>query len=304
MLIEVGTYSGDGSSSRQIETIMQTPSVVIAKAESTQVAICKTGGMASNKSKFLTGTTGSVVTDAILELNEAGFTIGDNLAVNETDVLIRWLALKDDGDREMGIGSFTGNSTDNRTISDANMPDDPSDLAWLVIMCDDTQLAQQRSSVHSGDSTCGFATDESTDRIQQFLANGFQVGSHPTVNFTSRTMWYFWVKKRDGLCNVIGYTGNGSSQNVTGFGFDPNTWVQVKGIPINQAAQWKWASSPADESQGMTGGHIGSRITGFISDGISVGNLAAVNQSGAQYYAIGLQANSTPSSARRVSITL
>ena len=61
----------------------------------------------------------------------------------------------------------------------------------------------------------------SNDRIQSLDADGFTTGKHTTVNGNGHDYWWMAFKTSAGVLKVGSYTGNGTSQSITGAGFSP-----------------------------------------------------------------------------------
>ena len=89
--------------------------------------------------------------------------------------------------------------------------------------------------------------------------------------------------------NTVLYTGNGSTQSITGVGFQPD-WVWVKRRNVDTAhhaiydsvrgATKQLSSSQTDAETTQSEG-----LTAFGSDGFTVGNLGRVNEAGGRNYA-------------------
>jgi len=78
------------------------------------------------------------------------------------------------------------------------------------------------------------------------------------------------------------YSGNGTSQSITGVGFEP-ILVIIKGN-TTQPGYWKCTAHGSNNSTATNiGGFITNAIESIDSDGFSVGNNAGVNSSGISY---------------------
>jgi hypothetical protein len=83
------------------------------------------------------------------------------------------------------------------------------------------------------------------------------------------------------------YTGNGSSQSITGLGFTPK-FVLVKAL-ANLTDVFRIDTMPAgDSKQQGTAALVSTGITAFGSDGFTVGALANANQNGTTFYYIAI----------------
>jgi len=98
-------------------------------------------------------------------------------------------------------------------------------------------------------------------------------------------MAYTTIKKPSDYFNTKLYTGNGSTQSITGVGFQPN-WIWLKnrdqiqshGLFDSVRGADKWLASNTSDAETNYGGGYG--VLSFDSDGFTVGNGSAINGSG------------------------
>jgi hypothetical protein len=176
-------------------------------------------------------------------------------------------------------GSYTGNGADNRSISGVGFQPN----AVIVKSDDNSGVAEMRTSTMAGDNTKPLSggTALTANLIQSLDANGFTLGNDNAVNRNTRD--YHWVafKTFSGDMSVGTYTGNGTSQSVTGLGFSPD---YVMMLPANnQRATQRMAGMTATFQFDADAG-IANGITSLDSNGFSVGNNAKVNSSGITYH--------------------
>lgn len=81
---------------------------------------------------------------------------------------------------------------------------------------------------------------------------------------------------------VGNYTGNGTSQNVTGVGFQPK-FIAIMNDTNSPIWTWQGVTS-GNSSQTNGGGFVTTGITAIGADGFSVGALAAANSSGKTHW--------------------
>ena len=130
-------------------------------------------------------------------------------------------------------GYYTGNATDNRAIAGVGFKPDV-----VIVKGNTAQTAAIRTSTMSGDVSkpMAGATAQLADVIQSLDADGFTVGLNARVN--SADVGYEWMafRAQEGLLKVGSYTGNGTSQSVTGLGFSPE-YAAVFSAGANNAVQ-------------------------------------------------------------------
>jgi len=120
----------------------------------------------------------------------------------------------------------------------------------------------------------------------------------PTIGATTAT-------QAGKFFNPVLYTGTGSSQSITGVGFQPDlVWTKIRsGAKDNNLTDAVRGTSKALFSN-TTGAEVsGSWVTAFNSDGFTVGTEADANQSGQTFVGWSWKANGSGSSNTSGSIT-
>lgn len=190
---------------------------------------------------------------------------------------------------QMQTGYYIGDNTDNRQITGLGFQPD------LVMIKDYTNAGNAgllvKTSSMPGELTVTIAETDaalSTNAIQSLDADGFTVGTNVDVN--TQLMVYYWVAFGGSDCSSSGnfcvgsYVGNGSSQNITSVGFQPD-FVSVKrtstsvGLLKTSAHSGTVSSSWANLADIASGG-----ISSLNSNGFSVGNNASANAGSNNYY--------------------
>ena len=119
-------------------------------------------------------------------------------------------------------------------------------------------------------------------------------------------MAYTDIDKPSDYFNTVLYTGNGSTQSITGFGHAPDLiWTKER----NNAKDHSWYDSVRGANQLLESNNTGTDsvtsagISSFDSDGFTTGNFFQTNDSGDSYVSWGWKANGTASSNTDGSIT-
>ena len=121
---------------------------------------------------------------------------------------------------QLVTGTYTGNGVDDRWINDPGFEPD-----LVIIKADAANAAVWRTSDMGVGESFWFSVYGGAygNRIQDFGANGFQVGTNADVN--ANGVDYYWAAFRDtGAADfAVGtYTGDGADdRNITGVGFQP-----------------------------------------------------------------------------------
>lgn len=274
-----GSYTGDGSAAKAITGLGGTPDVVIIKgSDAGDSAIIRISTMLNGRSKAMS-MANTLYTNGILSFDADGFTVGDNSNVNKTGGTYYYQAFGG-GDGSVVVGSYVGNGTDNRSITGIGFQ------PRFMIVCPrgDYRVQFRTASVGGEDTTYQFTGVSGwSNRIQAFEADGFQIGTSNTVNASGIT--YHYAAWNDGIIRTGSYTGNGSSQSITGVGIS-SEYVIIKArssvSPVHRSDKL-----PGSWSQRFVGlVNITTAITSLDADGFSVGSSNHVNTSGTEYHYI------------------
>ncbi len=275
-----GSYTGNGIAGRAITGLSFTPDVVIIKDIENDNSMIRTATMTGDNSKPLTGGT-AFQTNRIQSIQDFGFTVGSDNDVNGSGRTYHWIAFKA-AQGEMTLGSYAGNSVDNRSITGLGFQPD-----MVLIVAAQNVKAVFRPSSLAGDFSLQFDNANATaNQIQALEANGFQVGTDDQVNKTGNTYHYIAWKKIAGKVNVGSYTGNAvDNRNITGVGFQPEYVIindQAGGTSVHKPAS---TGASTDTSLFFTSNNANTnRIQALQADGFQVGTDNAVNKNNSVYY--------------------
>lgn len=276
--LATGKYTGDGAGFRTI-SVGFAPDVVMIKGTNGKPTFCTTSTMVSGHSKRL-DLPYPVLSNRILSLDLGGFTIGSDVDVNQNGHEYFWMAFKKTTGL-LSVGTYTGNSTDNRDITSPGFEPD-----YVIVLSEGASFPYQFSSaMPAGMSGAFYSMPLMTDRIQAFGAEGFQVGTSSDVNSVGTSYHYIAWKAAAETMSVGAYSGNSlDNRSVTGVGFEPGYLI------IRPLASW---TSTVHRSSAVEGdvtlffrslANISNGIQAFESDGFQIGNDASVNGSGSMYY--------------------
>jgi len=210
------------------------------------------------------------------------------------------------------------------------------------VKINDVQVAAIAGYTNGDIIGVGYDADNSQIR---FYKNGAQVGTNYSLTNTGRLIPYVEQASSTGSCSGVTnfgqrpfaytapsgfkcladtslptpvvakpstvfdtklYTGNGSSQNITGLGFSPDfVWIKARSQPysntvfdaIRGATNYLYTDTTGAEATNA------QFLTAFNSDGFSLGTNAAVNQSSTTYVAWTWDAGSSNSTNTQGSIT-
>jgi hypothetical protein len=272
-----GSYTGTGIDNRAITGVGFQPDVVIVKSDDTSgVAEIRTSTMIGDVTKPMTGNT-ALTADLIQSLDSNGFTLGTNNAVNRSGRTYHWVAMKSYAGH-MALGSYTGNGTSKSITGLGFSPE------YAIVLPGAAQAAVQRMSAMTRTFTFGADTGITTG-ITSLDSNGFSVGNSATVNSNAATYYYIaWNQDVDEM-KTAAYTGNGTSQSVTGVGFQPAfVMVHANDTVLGRAGAMRSSALSGTASELFTAtANESTGITALGSGSFTVGTSATVNSAATTY---------------------
>jgi hypothetical protein len=275
-VIDVGTYTGDGTNDRNIAGLGFEPEYVFIKQDGAQEAVQHSASIGRNVDDTLFFVGSASVADRIQQLSVDGFQVGTNADVNASGSGYQYIAWRRVvAQTEVVSGSYVGDGTDNRTITGLGFTPDV-----LMIKGDTSQNAVLRSYALAGDLTKDMIDGTiAPNRIQSFDSDGFTVGTDARVNSSGVT--YHWIAWLGGAGEMAfgTYTGDGAAgRNITDLGFSPD-FVIVAGANLEAV----YRNSAATAAFNFDAARNTTWISAMGADGFTVGNDARVNAAGLPY---------------------
>jgi hypothetical protein len=272
-----GAYTGNGIDNRAITGVGFQPDVVMVKSDDNSgVAEIRTSTMTGDNTKPMTGNT-ALTANLIQSLDSNGFTLGNDNGVNRNNRAYHWVAFKSYSGH-MSLGSYTGNGTSKSIAGLGFSPE------YAMVLPAANTAAVQRMSAMTRTFMFGADTG-STTGITSLDSTGFTVGNSTSVNTNAATYHYIaWNQDVDEM-KTTAYTGTGSSQSVSGVGFQPAfVMVHANDTVTGRAGSMRSSSLTGTASQLFTATtNESTGITALQSDGFQVGTSATVNNNGTTY---------------------
>jgi Peptidase family C25 len=185
--IAVAQYSGDGTASQAITGLSFSPDFLIILPAGDRWPMHRTSLSGTNSFRF-SGT--GMANDAVTSLDPTGFSVSNSSpptnSMNVNGEPYHYIAFNAVAGF-MAVGSYTGDGvTDNRAITPVGFQ------PQFVLVTPQTSLSPHfRTDAMVGDVSYDFQSSASSNMIQQFLANGFEIGTDADVA-TNGTV-YDWV---------------------------------------------------------------------------------------------------------------
>ncbi len=182
-IMDVGTYTGDGTDNHWVTVGLYQPDAVLIMGEDSWVPWFRHIDMPNDASTPLIG--GGLTSGGINGLYFGGFTVSGDVEVNSSGTpyhYISWQA----SPNLVTAESYLGDGQDNRELGGLDQA--PS---YVLIKSAANEHGQHRmDSVVGPDSPTFDPTDFQADRIQALGTDGFQLGSHNTINENGETFYY------------------------------------------------------------------------------------------------------------------
>ena len=262
------------------------PDAVIVKCDSANHAVFKTSSMAGDSATQMGVGQTALIANLIQSFSSVGFVIGSDSRANASGATCHYVAFATDANNDLSVGSYTGNATDptDIVISPAFSPQ----FCMVVEDADTTPDAGSWVTTNfTADSTGNFdASANDANAVQAWNADGFEIGSHTRINELNSTFYYLCLKAVTGYTKVGNFTGNGTSQSLSSFGFQPQV-VFIKGNSATAATGLKTPTQTTDTTCRTDSATCGTGRITIDADGFSVGSSTTANESAVvmQYFA-------------------
>ncbi len=284
----VGSYTGTGAATKDVSTGFQ-PDLAWVKRSTAVAGNFRTSSMPSpNSANFFAATTNDATANYFTTLNATSFTVG---VTNNANASSYYFAAFKNVTNVVNVGSFLGNATDDRNITDPNF--EPN---FVLVKQASANAAVFNTTQTWGDySSTTTATADAVNNIQDLTSTGFQVGTSSNVNANAITSYYFAFggapdPSPSGSFTMQSgnYTGNGVAGKVISLSFRPDLVI----VKANAAQLGVWTTSwDANLTHYMASATAGfaNGITSMGSNSFTVGtdNTVNANLTVYQYTAFG-----------------
>ncbi|MEY2640997.1 MAG: hypothetical protein RL150_390 [Candidatus Parcubacteria bacterium] len=284
----IGSYVGNGASNQAITSVGFQPDLVWTKRTTNErSATWRSSSMSTNYGQYFSATTQDTTGVLFQTLDATGFTVG--LSNNTSTGIYYYVAFKEVSGF-MDVGTYTGNATDNRSITGVGFKPD-----WVFLKNANagTPVAASFSQKEMyGDSTGLFtAAQNISDSIQTLESDGFQVGANSSSNGTTNTVHYAAFKgvpavSSSGTFKMASgsYTADSTIKIIEGLDFKPDL-VIIKG-ETTQAGVFRTSLMGGNSTAYLDSAtaNFSGGITAMNHDGFTIGEHATVNTHGITYH--------------------
>lgn len=283
-----GSYTGTGSGF-SVTGLGFAPDVVIIKHNdqtTDQYAVFRTSVMGGDTTAYMAAATANF-TGGITALGSDGFTVGTAAQVNTSGDTYYWTAFgnawrpdKSGGAADFAVGSYIGDGIDSRNVD--RLPFQPDLVA--IKRSGASVGTWTTSNVTAANSLFFSATAQAANYIQSLNSDGFQRGTNASVNTSGNTYNYFMFDA-GGDFVVSNYTGNGSTQNITSVGFQPDmVWTKKSTGGTARGGVFRTSAQTGDATQPfLNTATVANGFTNLLVNGFSLGTLVEANENTGVY---------------------
>lgn len=281
----VGGFTGNNGT-RVLTTGFQ-PEVAIVKRSTAVGATFRTASMSANRGEYFTSTAAVTNGGLFTSFAATSFTVGSTNNANGGTYY--WFAF---GGSNVAEGTYTGNATDNRTLSGiVGFQTNALFVKNSTSATVNNRRAVFSTSKHFGDhsSYVADAVAIALNMVQSLDADGFQLGSGANTN--ENTFVHYWfalggesLPAGSGTYTLTQgtYTGTGSSLSVTGLPFKPDL-VLLKGEGSSSAV-FRTSAMKGDATAQVSATVTTNMITSLTNDGFTIGTSGIVNTASVIYH--------------------
>jgi hypothetical protein len=185
--VSVGSYTGDGLSSRTISGLGYSPEAVLLMPADAGAPVLRFAPMTTG----FQFTSGTGVASSITGLGADGFTVGNSASANANNTAYHWVTLNEVAGA-VDVGSYTGNNINGRTISGLGLTP-----ALVLLRSSSTSTAREglwRPVAAAANNSSYFgATANTTSGIRAFSSGSFTVNNNANSNANGNPYAYLAV---------------------------------------------------------------------------------------------------------------
>ena len=280
MQVRLGSYIGDGSSSRTIAIGESwTPSMVEVRGGANNT-IFLTAQMAADGVNALPYV-GAAGTASITALGAGTFTVNTSALVNTAGTTYYFRAIYDDGAGDFAQFKYTGNGVNGRALTILGFTP-----AMVTVKANNTSIGVFRTGEMAANTSLQYtAGGPLTNAILSLDATGFTLGNGATANANTVVYYGYAFKAVTNQFATGSFVGDGVAGKQISVGWRPS-FVQAKNGTTGEAAAAQRYTLEGDNRSFYVGAtsEQSARIARFGVDYFEVGNGAGVNTNGNTSY--------------------
>lgn len=305
---ETGVYSGNATDNRSISIVGSwTPSIVMVKCNAAVLPVISLSSMGADLTDTW-GTTAVPTANRIQAMSAGAFEIGSSTTVNTSGTNnCYYAAWGTDSNNDLSVGTYVGDGNDNRNITTS--PAFQPESVLIFHNYDDVTVFRTSAFASGVSAPIAYSSASTTNVIQAFNADGFQVGTNNSVNAPGGTYNYYYMT----LKAVAGYTAAGS-YTATGsptdgleinIGFQPD-FVMIKKDNASNNGVFRFSSMSGDFScDGYNASTCTTdQIQSFTANGFTIGLSGTVQTASEKYWYYAIKSPVYSSQSKRRTIII
>jgi len=179
--VSVGSYVGDGTTSRSVTGLAHQPEVVVLIPTGTHEPVQRIAPDALTR-PFRSG---GGVANSVVSFDPTGFTVGDDASSNNSGETYHYVALTTSAGT-IETGGYVGTRTQMSITGVGFQPE------WVEVRGDENRKANQKMSTLAGNLSVNFDSSSTRNQgIRTLDSDGFTIGRSRAVNNTGQT--YYWL---------------------------------------------------------------------------------------------------------------
>lgn len=199
----IGTYTGNASDDRTIATGISDHDMILIYGENSSGAPVWRSTLMTGDQTMTFGNNANL-TNSIQDQSAGDFEVGTGNDVNASGQTYHFAAFKDS--TVFKVLTWTGNATDDRNITGVGFQPTCAFVGHFDASTSTDRAVFCRFGAQAGDNSQALDWTAETNRIQNFISDGIQVGSAANVNKSSVSIWAFFMT--DGQTLSVQIAGN------------------------------------------------------------------------------------------------
>lgn len=285
----IGQYTGNGVATREIMTGFK-PDFTMLKRTTAVAAHFHTASQPDDEILYFTNTARNVTGNFIKSFSNSGFHVGTTN--NQNGGIFNYVAFKNT-ENIFKEGKYDGSIDDDRNITGVGFrPDIVMVTNGTNTTANNTRAIMRTIDTYGDYTPLLTATANAANVIQQLQNDGFQVGTNVMANAEGDTYYYLAFKGVPEPPSPSGtftmttgiYTGNGTSQNISGLDFKPDLVIIKNDADTFQVFRTSIMRGDSTAYFATNVTSFSGGITSINNDGFSLGSDSTVNASDNTYH--------------------
>jgi len=270
--VKVGSYTGNGTANTNIDAGMPIKYLIVKRRLGTASS---SWSMPELPLTFAASIgSGAESNSGIQKVTESGFTLSTSSNVNAVGSVYDYFAMGGNN-TTIGVGSYMGTGVNPTTITDSKIDFTPN---WVYLKAASATTSRFRTSLMSASGSFSTA-NEAASNINSFTSNGFVIGGSTNVNTSGAVHRFVALNTHPSYYYETSFTGNGTSQSITGLPFNPDFIIVKCNSSTNAIGMW-FSTNPTETQFITSTTPATDAITAVSNYTVTIGSNALANENG------------------------